>query len=146
MFESTSFHTIDPKGRIIIPARFRDYIKASGDYGIVVSNRNKCLFAYTVPEWKVLKRKILGAKNVTTEHLKRFFVGNACTLKCDRQDRILLPPNLREYAGLDKEIVMVGIEERFEIWDKERWTEVNQKSEEFLETPEALAECATLGI
>ena len=146
MFEEPSFHTIDPKGRIIIPARFRDDIKASGEYGIVVSNLNKCLYAYTIPGWQVTKEKIFGVNNATTQALKRFFVGNACRLACDKQDRILVPPYLREYADLGKEIVLLGVGDHFEIWDKERWMEDRRKDEELLGTQEAQDACIALGI
>lgn len=147
MFRSSSFHTIDPKGRIIVPARFRDILKADDDgYGVVVSNRSGCLYAYTFSEWKQLEKKILAAKSAATETLKRFFLGNACFLKCDRQDRILIPQSLRTYADIQKDIVMVGVLDRFEIWAREKWDEANLKMEQELEKPEAKEEIASLGL
>jgi MraZ protein len=147
VFRSSSFHTIDPKGRIIIPARFRDVLKADEEeYGVVVSIKDGCLYAYTFSEWKQLEKKILAAKSAAMEKFKRFFLGNACPLKCDKQDRILIPPSLRTYAGIEKDIVLVGVLDRFEIWARERWDQENMKMEQELEKEEVREEIASLGL
>ncbi len=146
VFRSSSFHTIDPKGRIIIPARFRNVLKADDEYGAVVSIKDGCLYAFTFSEWKQLEKKILAAKSAAMEKFKRFFLGNACPLKCDKQDRILLPQSLRTYAGIEKDIVLVGVLDRFEIWARERWDQENQKMEQELEQAEVREEIASLGL
>ncbi len=146
MFRSSSFHTIDPKGRIIIPARFRDVLKEEEKYGVVVSIKGNCLFAYTHSEWKNLEKKILATKSATIEMFKRHFLGRACPLTCDKQDRILIPPDLREDAGLQKDIVLVGLLDRFEIWSRERWDQEKLTMDKELEKPEVKEEIASLGL
>lgn len=146
MFRSSSFHTIDPKGRIIIPARFRKVLKADDEYGVVISIKDGCIYAYTFDEWKNLEQKIRAAKSATMEKFKRFFLGNACPLKCDKQDRILIPQSLRTYADIDKEIVLVGVLDRFEIWSREKWDHENLKMEQELEKEEVQEEIASLGL
>ena len=146
MFRSSSFHTIDSKGRIIIPARFRKVLQADDEYGIVVSNKDNCLYAYTFSEWRNLEKRILATKSVAMEKFKRFFLGNACPIKCDKQDRVLIPQSLREYAGIDKDIVLVGVLDRFEIWSRERWDAENQSMEEELKKEEVREEIASLGL
>ena len=144
MFRSSSFHTIDPKGRIIIPARFRKVLKADDEYGVVISIKDGCIYAYTFDEWKNLEQKIRAAKSATMEKFKRFFLGNACPLKCDKQDRILIPQSLRTYADIDKEIVLVGVLDRFEIWSREKWDHENLKMEQELQKEEVREEIAFL--
>ena len=146
MFRSSSFHTIDPKGRIIIPARFRAVIAAGGKKGVMVSNMDGSLYAYTFDEWMRIEKKILSAKSRHMRQFKRFFLGNACECICDKQDRILIPQTLREYADLTKEIVIVGVLDHFEIWAKERWYEENRKMEKDLENEEVIEEIASLGL
>lgn len=146
MFRSSSFHTIDTKGRIIIPARFRDYIRADGGNGVMISNMDGCLYAYTLNEWKEIEKKILSAKNVHMRHFKRFFLGNACECMCDKQERILIPPILREYANLEKDIVLVGILNHFEIWSRAGWENENKRIEKEMNTDEVKQEIASLGL
>lgn len=146
MFRSSSFHTIDPKGRIIIPARFRDHIRAGGGEGVMVSNMDGALYGYTFNEWFAIEKKILSAKSQNMRQFKRFFLGNACECSCDKQGRILLPPSLREYAELEKEIVLVGVLDHFEIWSRDRWDGQNQKMEKEMEKEEVRNEIASLGL
>ncbi|MCK5837673.1 MAG: division/cell wall cluster transcriptional repressor MraZ [Desulfobacula sp.] len=146
MFRSSSFHTIDPKGRIIVPARFRDYIRASGGNGIMISNMDSSLYAYTFNEWQNIEKKILSAKSQHMRQFKRFFLGNACECMCDKQDRILLPKSLREYANLQKDIVLVGNLDRFEIWARDQWDKVNKRMEQELKKEEVREEIASLGL
>ena len=146
MFRGSSFHTIDPKGRIIIPARFRDDIRAGGGDGVVVSNLDKTLYAYTFNEWQVIERKIMSAKSEDMRRFKRFFLGNACECYCDKQGRILIPPSLRTYAGLEKDIVLVGILDHFEIWSRDLWAMENEQMEQELEKEEVRVGIASLGL
>ncbi|MBF0200466.1 MAG: division/cell wall cluster transcriptional repressor MraZ [Desulfamplus sp.] len=146
MFRSSSFHTIDPKGRLIVPARFKDYIRAGGGNGVMITNMDGCLYGYTFNDWKDIEKKIISAKNMHMRHFKRFFLGNACECMCDKQDRILIPPTLREYADLDKDIVLVGILDHFEIWSRERWDAENKRIESELDKQEVKEEIASLGL
>ena len=146
MFRSCSYHTIDTKGRLIIPARFKHLLKVESGYGVMISNMENCLYAYTFSEWEKLERRILQAKSSTMSKFRRFFLGNSCQCMCDKQDRILIPKNLREYAGLEKDIAMVGNLDRFEIWSRDRWDNANVEIKEELNQEEVKEEIASLGL
>jgi MraZ protein len=148
MFRGCSFHTIDSKGRIIIPARFRDVIKADGGDGVMVSRMDRCLVSYTTEGWRKLEEKILSMAT-TSDNMRRFrrvFIGGAFECACDRQDRILIPPTLRQYANIDKDIVMVGVLDHFEIWSRENWDMENDNLETDMKQEEVRNEIAKLGI
>ncbi len=146
MFRSSSFHTIDAKGRIIIPSRFKNILKADKVYGVMVSNKDDCLYAYTFSEWEKVESRILSAKSSAMADFRRFFLGNSCECLCDKQDRILIPKSLREYANLTKEIVLVGNLDRFEIWSRDIWDETNKRMEQKLKDEEIREEIASLGL
>ncbi|MFA5906570.1 MAG: division/cell wall cluster transcriptional repressor MraZ [Desulfobacula sp.] len=147
MFRSSSFHTIDTKGRVIIPARFRVDLKDDGKgTGVMISNKDDCLYAYTFSEWEQVESRILAAKSANMAEFRRFFLGNSCECMLDNQDRILIPKSLREYAGLEKEIVLVGNLDHFEIWDRAKWDEVNKRTEQKLKKEEVREEIASLGL
>jgi MraZ protein len=146
VFRSSSFHTIDAKGRVIIPSRFRNIIKADKVYGIMVSNKDDCLYAYTFSEWEKVEKKILSTKTNAMADFRRFFLGNSCECMCDKQDRILIPKSLREYANLKKDIVLVGNLDRFEIWDRDQWDKINNEMELKLKKEEVKEEIASLGL
>ena len=114
MFRGSSFHTIDPKGRIIIPTRFRDVIKASGADSIMITCMDSCLFAYTHDQWGKLEQRILHLpeKSEAMRRFQRVFIGGAHDCRCDAQGRVLIPPFLKQYSGLEKEIVLVGVLDR----------------------------------
>ena len=104
MFRGSSFHIIDNKGRLIIPARFRQFIKSEEGDGVMISRMDSCLVAYPFKEWRSLENRILSLAE-TSENMRRFrrvFIGGAFECSCDRQDRILIPQSLRQYADLDK--------------------------------------------
>lgn len=146
MFRSSSCHTIDDKGRLIIPARFRKVLKTEDDYGIVVSSKDGCIFAFTFSEWKAIEDRLKTVKTAAMQRFKRFFLGNACPLKCDKQDRVLIPQNLRIYAGINKEVVLVGVLDRFEIWAKEKWEQEQKIMEQELEREDVREEIASIGL
>jgi len=147
MFRGSSFHTLDAKGRIIVPARFRDLIRANGD-GVMVSRMDSCLLAYTFPEWRQIESRILALseKSETMRRFRRVFIGGAFECACDKQERILVPPTLRQYAGLDKEIVLVGVLDHFEIWSRENWDSENTHMEEDMSKEVVRNEIAKLGL
>ncbi|MBC2704632.1 division/cell wall cluster transcriptional repressor MraZ [Desulfobacula sp.] len=146
MFRSSSFHTIDSKGRVIIPSRFRNILKADKIYGVMVSNKDDCLYAYTFSEWEKVETRILATKTSAMGDFRRFFLGNSCDCMCDKQDRILIPKSLREYANLEKDIVLVGNLDRFEIWARGHWDKVNKRMEQKLKNEEVREEIASLGL
>lgn len=148
MFRGSSFHTIDSKGRIIIPARFRDIIKAGGSNGVMISKMDSGLVAYTSEEWRKIETRILALaeKSESMRRFRRVFIGGAFECSCDKQDRILIPQHLREYAEFDKEIVLVGVLDHFEIWSRENWERENRHLEEDMKKEGVRNEIAKLGL
>ena len=127
-FEGRSRHSLDEKGRLAIPARFKEILKRKADSSLVVTNLNNCLVAFARDNWQKIKEKAVNlplfdsAANIYI----RYFISGAieCPLK---QGRILIPSNLRELAELNKEVVLVGHLTRFEIWDKTKWEKEFEK-------------------
>jgi len=148
MFRGSSFHTIDSKGRIIIPTRFRDVIRAGGGNGIVVSRMDKSLVSYTLEGWSKIESKILtlAEKSENMRRFRRVFIGGSFECSCDNQDRILIPPALRQYAELKKEIVLVGVLDHFEVWSRENWDKENMNMEKDMQKEEVRNEIAKLGL
>ena len=141
MFMGEYNHTVDPKGRLIIPAKFREQL---GDEFVVTKGLDGCLFVYKKEEWHNIEEKFRGISMTSKDARKfsRFFFAGAAALELDKQGRILLPANLREYAGIDKEVVSVGVFSRVEIWSKERYLENN----DFDDMDEIAEHMAELGI
>lgn len=148
MFRGSSFHTIDAKGRIIIPARFRDVIKADGSYGVMLSRMDGALIAYTYDEWRKIENRILtlAEKSESMRRFRRVFIGGSFECPCDKQDRILIPQNLREYAGFEKDIVLVGVLDHFEIWSRDSWNRENMDLEKDMKKEDVRNEIAKLGL
>jgi MraZ protein len=146
MFRGTSSHTIDDKGRIILPARFREAIPGD-EKKIVVTEWQGAIYAYIHDEWDKIEKNALSArKTPTIQNFIRFFIGGANFITLDRQDRFLIPSDLRKAAGLEKEIVLVGSLTRFEIWSKENLEREKQKMEDLLEHEDNQREIDDIGI
>lgn len=124
MFIGEYNHTIDAKGRLIVPSKFRETL---GDVFVVTKGLDGCLFVYPMEEWTVFTEKLreLPLTKKDARQFSRFFLASAANCEVDKQGRILLPAVLREFAGLDKEAVLVGISSRIEIWSKAKWEEIN---------------------
>ena len=122
MFMGEYNHTIDPKGRLIIPAKFRE---ALGDEFVVTKGLDGCLFVYANTEWNNFEEKLrtLPLTNKNARQFTRFFLAGAAACEVDKQGRILIPQVLREFAKLEKDVVLVGVASRIEIWSKEVWEE-----------------------
>lgn len=120
MFMGEYNHTVDAKGRLIVPSKFRENL---GDEFVVTKGLDGCLFVYDNNEWNAFEEKLktLPLTNKEARQFVRFFLAGAASLEVDKQGRILLPANLREFAGLDKEAVLIGVASRIEIWSKERY-------------------------
>lgn len=148
MFRGSSFHTIDAKGRVIIPARFKDVIKADGGEGLMISRMDSCLVGFTFSEWRKIETKILAMaeKNDNMRRFRRVFIGGAFECNCDKQDRILIPPSLRQYAELEKDIVLVGVLDHFEIWSRVNYDRETTILEKDMKKEEVRNEIARLGI
>lgn len=121
MFMGEYNHTIDEKGRIIIPSKFRELL---GDSFVVTQGLDGCLFVYANEEWEEFVeglKKLPGNKEA--RQLQRYFMAGAAQCEVDKQGRILIPQKLRVQAGLLKDVVFVGVLSKIEIWSKERWEE-----------------------
>ena len=148
MFRGSSLHTIDSKGRIIIPSRFREIIKADDNNGIMISRMDSGLVAYKHTEWRKIETRILSLaeKSDNMRRFRRVFIGGAFECPCDKQGRILIPPMLRQYAELSREIVLVGVLDHFEIWSREKWEKENLHMEKDMKKEEVRNEIAKLGL
>lgn len=134
MFRGRYIHQIDTKGRLSVPSRFREALAAGlGDH-LIITNFDQCLWAYPVSEWQELEKKVATLPQFTEEvkAFQRAFISAACECPIDKQGRVLIPPMLREYATLEKDVVVVGMTKRFEIWAREKWNVVFKDAEQKL--------------
>ena len=127
MFMSEYNHTIDTKGRLIVPSKFRDQL---GDEFVVTKGMDGCLFVYANEDWSAFEQKLTSLPLINKEARKfaRFFLAGAAQVEVDKQGRILLPSNLRDFAGLEKDVVLVGVGSRIEIWSKAHWENMDADS------------------
>ncbi|PYI54583.1 division/cell wall cluster transcriptional repressor MraZ [Paenibacillus flagellatus] len=140
MFMGEYQHSIDDKGRMIVPAKFRE---ALGAQFIVTRGLDNCLFVYPKEEWAVLEQKLksLPLMKADARAFTRFFFSGATECELDKQGRINIPNTLCEYAKLDKDCVVLGVSNRVEIWSKQVWENYFQQSEEsFNEIAEKLVD------
>lgn len=124
MFYGEYEHTIDNKGRIIVPSKFRDVFKEFGvEKFYVTRGLDKCLFLFTQEEWKFQEGKFKSMSFTKSEARKfnRLYFSGATELACDSQGRILLPQYLKEYAAIKRDVMIVGVSNRIEIWSKDEW-------------------------
>ena len=125
-------HTIDDKGRLIMPAKLRSDL---GESFVICNGLEGCLFVYSTVEWNnfVEKLNTLPSMNKDARIFKRYFFGSASEGTFDKQGRVSVPPSLRKIAHLEKDVVLVGVQDRVEIWDKALWEERSIVSEEDLD-------------
>ncbi|PGS48575.1 division/cell wall cluster transcriptional repressor MraZ [Bacillus sp. AFS041924] len=138
MFIGEYQHNIDVKGRLIIPSKFRDKL---GENFIVTRGLDQCLFGYSLAEWSLIEDKLrtLPLTKKDARAFTRFFFSGAMECEMDKMGRINITPNLRNYAKLEKECVVVGVTNRIEIWDLSTWnTYMNESEESFGELAENL--------
>ncbi len=123
MFMGEYNHTIDAKGRLIIPSKFRE---ALGDTFVVTKGLDGCLFVYDNTEWNAFEEKLksLPLTNKDARQFVRFFLAGAAEAEVDKQGRILIPNVLRDFAKLNKDVVLIGVGSRIEIWSRERFDEM----------------------
>lgn len=125
MFRGVTNLNLDAKGRVAMPARYRDRLMDSCEGRLVVTvDRDGCLLIYPLPEWERIEQALMARPNMDKQvrRLQRLLLGHATECDLDGQGRILLPPPLREFAGLDKRSVLVGQGNKFELWDEDRWS------------------------
>jgi len=120
-------HTIDAKGRLIVPSRFREEL---GDCFVITRGLDSCLFVYPQREWVLIERKLkaLPFTKADARAFMRFFFSGAVEVEQDRQGRVLIPSNLRDYAGIKRDVVVIGVSNRVEVWSQENWEEYTDES------------------
>lgn len=136
-------HSLDSKGRMILPAKIREDL---GDKFIITKGLDGCLFGFSENEWKNFEEKLkqLPLTNKNARDFVRFFLSGAVVAETDKQGRFLIPSNLREYATLDKETVVTGVGTRIEIWEKNKWKKYN--STENISAEQLADNMASLGV
>ena len=125
-------HNLDTKGRIIVPSKFRDLLS---EQFVITRGLDRCLFAYTLDEWSRIEEKLktLPLTKKDARKFTRLFFSGATNVEIDKQGRINIPQNLRDYAGLLKDCTVIGVSSRIEIWDTESWENFYTESEENFE-------------
>jgi len=124
LFRGVSVVNLDVKGRLAIPARYRERLQAQGDERLVITvDRDRCLLLYPEPEWEAIERKLIAlpAFDSAARAIQRLYIGNAQEVEPDAQGRILVPPHLRDFASLDKRVACVGQGAKLELWDEQAW-------------------------
>ncbi|MDX1697194.1 MAG: division/cell wall cluster transcriptional repressor MraZ [Thiohalobacterales bacterium] len=124
MFIGGSTVNLDAKGRLAFPTRYRAELMERCDGRVVLTvDENRCLSLYPWPDWEELQRTLVGMYNQDrrVRNLQRILLGHATELELDKNGRVLIPPRLREFAGLDKRVVLTGLGNKFEIWNEEAW-------------------------
>ncbi|HML95244.1 MAG TPA: division/cell wall cluster transcriptional repressor MraZ [Thermodesulfobacteriota bacterium] len=144
MFRGRYEHTMTDKGRVSIPAKFREICREKyGDETFVITNFDKCLVAYPLREWNEIERKVSELPQFKQEVISflRYLMGGAVDCPLDGQGRVLIPQSLRNHARIDKELIMIGMLTRIEIWAREVWEEEEQARayDEFKKSRDILA-------
>ena len=132
-------HTVDAKGRMIVPQKFREIL---GTNFMVTRGLDDCLFVYPLEEWDKFTQQLksLPISNPNARQFVRFFMAGAVECELDKQGRILIPQTLRNYVGITKDVVVTGVGQRAEIWDAQKWSDYNSQlsSEEIATNMESL--------
>ena len=150
MFRGANQLTLDAKGRMVMPTRYRERLQERcGGKLVVTVDKDQCLLIYPLPDWEEIERKLmrLPTLNPQARRLQRLMVGHATDIELDSHGRLLLPPKLREFGLLTRDAMLVGQGVRFELWDEARW---NERRDEWLAGDEAAtdlpAELETLSL
>lgn len=124
MFRGINNLTLDAKGRLAVPARYRERIQETCRGQLVVTiDRDHCLLIYPLPEWESLEERLvrLPSLNKQARELQRLLLGHATEVELDGHSRVLLPPELRNFAGLERDVVLLGLGRKFELWQQAAW-------------------------
>ena len=144
MFRRQFDHVMDNKGRVSLPASYREALRTlQGEERVVVTKYFEgCLIGYAVNEWLAFEEKIIGFNTLEKESrdIQRSIIAASVELTTDKQGRILIPTYLRDYAAIDQQVVFQGLVNRFEIWSKERWLETAVSPGELSDSAKRLAE------
>lgn len=147
MFRGRFEHNIDAKGRVSLPAKYRDILSSNYNDRLVITNYDSCLIAYPYDEWVNLEENFrqYSIMQEDVEVFMHYFISGATECTVDKLGRILIPPILRKHAALEREIVFVGMITRIQIWDKERWEHKFQKAQETFDQIKGKDQLAKLG-
>jgi MraZ protein len=140
MFRGATKVTLDDKGRMVMPTRYREQISVLSQGKLVVTvDREQCLLIYPLPEWEQTERKLMSLPSLhpQSRRLQRLMVGHATDLELDGHGRFLLPPELRDFAKLDRHGMLIGQGNRFELWNETRW---NEQCDGWLKSEETLTD------
>ncbi len=140
MFLGANKLTLDAKGRMVMPTRYRERLQERcGGKLVVTVDKDQCLLIYPLPDWEEIERKLmrLPTLNPQARRLQRLMVGHATELELDGHGRVLLPPNLREFGLLTRDAMLIGQGVRFELWDEARW---NERRDEWLASEDTTAD------
>jgi MraZ protein len=151
VFRGVSTLSLDAKGRLAMPARYREQLQACCAAHLVVTiDTDRCLLIYPEPNWREIERKLekLPSFNPTARKLQRLYIGHAHDVDMDSQGRVQLPPELRQFANLDKRVALIGQSNKFELWDEDTWVARRDQwlNEEDLVELESSPEFASLSI
>lgn len=132
MFYGEYAHSLDKKGRIILPSKLREALKETfAEKCVMTKGLEACLFLYPLDEWRLLEQKVkaLPLTGRDARAFSRQFLSGACECILDRQGRIFIPINLRQYAGINRDVIIIGVSSRMEIWAKDRWHEYAKQTQ-----------------
>jgi MraZ protein len=136
MFYGEYEHTIDNKGRLIIPSKFRDSFKEYDISGFYITRGlDRCLFMFTETEWKAQESKFRSVSFTKSDsrRFNRLYFSGAVEIECDKQGRILIPKYLKDYAGIKRDVMVIGVSNRIEMWARETWEQYYASSKESFE-------------
>lgn len=127
MFRGVNELNLDAKGRMAMPSRYRELIQeeAQSQMVMTIDTEERCLLMYPKPEWEVIEKQVeaLPSFNKAARRVQRLLIGHATDITLDGHGRFLIPPPLRDYAGLDKKVVLIGQGKKFELWDEAHWSQ-----------------------
>ncbi len=134
MFRGVAHLNLDSKGRLAVPARYREalMVRCVGRL-VITADFDKCLLLYPLPDWEPIQQKLMGLSSLNPKirDLQRQLIGYAEDIEMDAAGRVLVSPALREFAALEKSVVLVGQGNKFELWDKEKWEQARERSSGF---------------
>ncbi len=142
MFRGANAISLDAKGRLAMPSRYRDELisRCAGQLVVTIDTVDSCLCVYPLPEWELIEAKLRELPSLREENrrLQRLLIGNAVDLELDGSGRFLVPPRLRDHAGLDKRVMLVGQLNKFQLWDEDAWNAVADADLAAIKQPGAL--------
>jgi len=135
MFRGRFEHAVDNKGRLSIPSKFREILSTNFDERLIITNFDGCLWAFPSAEWQKIEEKVASLPQLqdVVKAFQRVFISAAVEAPVDKSGRIQIPQTLREYAGISKDVVLVGMTNRIEIWSREKWQSKFDESQKKLE-------------